>query len=305
MNLTPNARLLDDVIALARRAGDRILEVYESDFAVTHKDDDSPLTQADLASHKAIVAGLERLTPGIPVLSEEGADTPYAVRRDWAQYWLVDPLDGTKEFIARNDEFTVNIALIDQQLLKPAVGFGDVQLDVDVRVGPVELRDHSLQPHLVLAVEHREGMMRDGKARNGERAKHEAGQQRGEVERGEADVPEHRLEHRAEPVQDVHVERDVQEAAVQEAAGVDADGGTPVPALDDRRFAGVGELRQAVEGGAERVRLGDAQGLPCGRSRGAGITRDAAANVLSTTVSPRAMRCTASTRALGLERLLR
>ncbi|MFA5941270.1 MAG: 3'(2'),5'-bisphosphate nucleotidase CysQ [Sinimarinibacterium sp.] len=114
MNLTPTASLLDDIIALARSAGDRILEVYESDFAVTHKGDDSPLTQADLAAHQAIVAGLERLTPGMPVLSEEGAATPYAVRRDWTQYWLVDPLDGTKEFIKRNGDFTVNIALIDR-----------------------------------------------------------------------------------------------------------------------------------------------------------------------------------------------
>ena len=110
-DFTPQA-LLEQVVALAKQAGARILEVYDSEFAVQHKDDKSPLTAADLASHRAIVAGLEALTPGVPVLSEESAQRPYAERATWQTYWLVDPLDGTKEFIKRNGEFTVNIALI-------------------------------------------------------------------------------------------------------------------------------------------------------------------------------------------------
>jgi 3'(2'), 5'-bisphosphate nucleotidase len=120
VSLAISASLLDAIIQLSRDAGDRILDIYGSDFAVTRKDDDSPLTQADLASHKTIAAGLAKLTPDIPVLSEEGADTPYATRSTWSQYWLVDPLDGTKEFIKRNGEFTVNIALIENH--EPVLG---------------------------------------------------------------------------------------------------------------------------------------------------------------------------------------
>ncbi|HEX4896295.1 MAG TPA: 3'(2'),5'-bisphosphate nucleotidase CysQ [Solimonas sp.] len=108
------APLFDAVLRIAIEAGERILTIYRSpDFDVTRKDDDSPLTQADLAAHRHIVAALTALTPEIPVLSEEAADIPYATRSGWSRYWLVDPLDGTKEFIKRNDEFTVNIALIE------------------------------------------------------------------------------------------------------------------------------------------------------------------------------------------------
>ena len=101
------------VVALAREAGERILEVYGGEFAVTAKADKSPLTAADLAAHHTIVAGLEALAPALPVLSEESVAVPYAERGAWARYWLVDPLDGTREFVKRNGEFTVNIALID------------------------------------------------------------------------------------------------------------------------------------------------------------------------------------------------
>ena len=102
------------VIALARQAGEAILHVYQHMATeVEIKGDGSPLTQADMASHRLIDAGLQET--GLPVLSEENADIPFAERQQWTRYWLVDPLDGTKEFIARNDEFTVNIALIDQQ----------------------------------------------------------------------------------------------------------------------------------------------------------------------------------------------
>lgn len=97
---------------LAERAAAAILDVYGSDFAVEHKDDRSPLTAADLASHRLIVEGLRALAPELPVLSEESADIAWAERSRWTRYWLVDPLDGTREFIKRNGEFTVNIALI-------------------------------------------------------------------------------------------------------------------------------------------------------------------------------------------------
>lgn len=99
---------------LAAVAGDKIMAVYaETDVGISSKADDSPLTRADLASHHAIIAGLRTITPGIPVLSEEAADIAYAERQAWSRFWLVDPLDGTKEFINRNGEFTVNIALIE------------------------------------------------------------------------------------------------------------------------------------------------------------------------------------------------
>lgn len=106
--------LLDPALAIALAAGEAIMQVYRSDdFNVSHKDDRSPLTRADLAAHDLIIAALRKLTPELPCLSEEGAAIPFAVRGQWPRYWLIDPLDGTKEFIKRNDEFTVNLALID------------------------------------------------------------------------------------------------------------------------------------------------------------------------------------------------
>lgn len=117
MNLTA---LLPEVIAIAEAAGRAILDVYESDFAVQHKDDHSPLTQADLRAHHLIIEALTRLTPEIPCLSEESAAVPYATRASWPRYWLIDPLDGTKEFVRRNGDFTVNIALIDAH--RPVLG---------------------------------------------------------------------------------------------------------------------------------------------------------------------------------------
>ena len=102
----------EKVIELARSAGNAIMEIYQRDFETYTKEDASPLTEADLASHKTIVAGLQELTPELPVLSEEAADISWQERSQWAEYWLIDPLDGTKEFIKKNGEFTVNIALI-------------------------------------------------------------------------------------------------------------------------------------------------------------------------------------------------
>ena len=93
-------------------AGKAILDIYDTSFEVETKSDDSPLTQADKNSHLVIESGLSALFPNIPILSEEGRDIPYSERKKWDCFWLVDPLDGTKEFVKRNGEFTVNIALI-------------------------------------------------------------------------------------------------------------------------------------------------------------------------------------------------
>ncbi|MEO9003003.1 MAG: 3'(2'),5'-bisphosphate nucleotidase CysQ [Rhodanobacter sp.] len=100
---------------IARAAGDAILDVYHGDFAVQTKADASPLTAADLAAQQVIVAGLGQLETRLPILSEEAKALPWSERQHWSRYWLVDPLDGTREFVKRNDEFTVNIALVDQR----------------------------------------------------------------------------------------------------------------------------------------------------------------------------------------------
>lgn len=104
---------LEAVRTIAREAGREIMRVYAGEFDVELKDDRSPLTAADKAAHESIIAGLAALDPPLPVLSEESAAQDVADRRQWQRFWLVDPLDGTKEFIKRNGEFTVNIALID------------------------------------------------------------------------------------------------------------------------------------------------------------------------------------------------
>lgn len=109
-----------DIAAIAKEAGEAIMAVYEQVIEVQHKQDNSPLTQADLAAHNIIEKGLSDLIPELPVLSEESAAIPYSTRREWGNYWLVDPLDGTREFIKRNGEFTVNIALIENH--KPVMG---------------------------------------------------------------------------------------------------------------------------------------------------------------------------------------
>ena len=113
-------QLIDPVVAIAAEAGEAILEVYASDFDVQAKDDESPLTQADMASHHIILAGLEELAPGVPILSEESGLPEFGERSRWNPYWLIDPLDGTREFVKRNGEFTVNIALIEDHM--PVLG---------------------------------------------------------------------------------------------------------------------------------------------------------------------------------------
>ncbi len=115
-------QLLPQVIEISRQAAEQILEIYNSPDAVDveHKEDNTPLTAADMAAHNTIVAGLAELTTDLPILSEESSTIPFAERSQWQRYWLVDPLDGTREFIKRNGEFTVNIALIENQL--PVMG---------------------------------------------------------------------------------------------------------------------------------------------------------------------------------------
>jgi len=101
-----------DIVAIAKEAGDAIMQIYSQDFEVEYKQDSSPLTLADKRANDIIENRLNQLSVNLPILSEEGKDIPYEERKHWEYFWLVDPLDGTKEFIKKNGEFTVNIALI-------------------------------------------------------------------------------------------------------------------------------------------------------------------------------------------------
>jgi 3'(2'), 5'-bisphosphate nucleotidase len=120
---------------LARKAGEAILKIYATDFAVDTKTDQSPLTAADTRSHSIITHGLKTKYPHVAVISEEGKSIPYPLRKTWQRFWLVDPLDGTKEFIKKNDEFTVNIALIDNGL--PIVGVVFVPAKDELYLGDI------------------------------------------------------------------------------------------------------------------------------------------------------------------------
>jgi 3'(2'), 5'-bisphosphate nucleotidase len=111
---------IQNIILIAKQAGKEILKVYSKDFSVEYKDDNSPLTEADKKSNEIINRGLSKLYPKIPVLSEENREIDYDERKNWEYFWLVDPLDGTKEFIKKNGEFTINIALIHKN--KPVLG---------------------------------------------------------------------------------------------------------------------------------------------------------------------------------------
>jgi 3'(2'), 5'-bisphosphate nucleotidase len=143
--------LVEPIVAMAEDAGNAILEVYATDFDVQNKVDESPLTQADLASHRLIVAGLEALTPDVPIISEEEGLADFETRRAWTTYWLIDPLDGTKEFVNRNGEFTVNIALIDNH--KPVLGVVRVPVHDKTYIGcagyGAELRDGDNPPRRI------------------------------------------------------------------------------------------------------------------------------------------------------------
>lgn len=170
--MTPQ-QLLDPVLDIAIEAGRRIMQVYGSaDFGITRKQDQSPLTQADLAAHRCIVDGLQQLAPEIPVLSEEDADIPFETRRHWTRYWLVDPLDGTKEFIKRNGQFTVNIALVDhgvpvlgvvhapvlEQTWLAALGAGAFRINGGQR-GAIVTRRAPSRPALVVSRSHRDARL--------------------------------------------------------------------------------------------------------------------------------------------------
>ena len=140
--------LIDPIAALAIEAGEAILRVYATDFDVQSKLDDSPLTQADLAAHHRIIAGLDEITPDIPIISEESGLPSFSERSQWQRYWLVDPLDGTKEFVNRNGEFTVNIALIDSN--RPVFGVVHVPVQDKTYIGceghGTELRSRGESP---------------------------------------------------------------------------------------------------------------------------------------------------------------
>lgn len=103
---------INDIIAIAQKAGDAIMEIYGEKIEVEYKEDQSPLTKADKKANNIITMGLSNLSIKLPILSEEGEEIPYEERKEWEYFWMVDPLDGTKEFIKKNGEFTVNIALI-------------------------------------------------------------------------------------------------------------------------------------------------------------------------------------------------
>lgn len=103
---------IDAIKTIATRAGEAIMEIYSRDFAMEYKDDKTPLTEADLKSNVIICYELQKLYPQIPIMSEENKEIPYEIRKNWECYWCIDPIDGTKEFIKKNGEFTVNIALI-------------------------------------------------------------------------------------------------------------------------------------------------------------------------------------------------
>jgi|SRR6185312_6124362 len=146
--------LLAPLLDIARAAGGEIMRVYATEFTVEMKEDRSPVTAADLAAHKVIVQDLKRITPDLPVLSEESSDIPFATRSRWDSYWLVDPLDGTKEFINKNGDFTVNIALIQDgapvvgivhvpvtgMSYYGCVGVGAFRRDKDGQASPIKVR---------------------------------------------------------------------------------------------------------------------------------------------------------------------
>lgn len=172
--------LIDPVVALAEKAGLAILEVYSSDFDVQSKDDNSPLTQADLAAHYCIVAGLEALTPGMPIISEESGLADFEERKTWDRYWLIDPLDGTKEFVNRNGEFTVNIALIGNErpifgvvhvpvqgkTFLGCEGYGAERRDADGNVQSIQVSAQSASPVRVVGSRSHRGASLDAYLEN-------------------------------------------------------------------------------------------------------------------------------------------
>ena len=133
MNNILTIEKIDSVIDIACLAGSAIMDVYNSEFNYEIKDDNSPVTKADEISHNIITESLRRITPEIPILSEESSNISFKERSNWRTYWLVDPLDGTKEFINKNGEFTVNISLISNH--KPTFGLITVPISGEIYWG--------------------------------------------------------------------------------------------------------------------------------------------------------------------------
>jgi len=120
VSITSDYTLIEKLIRISKNAGDAIMDVYETEFDFDIKSNQSPVTKADLLSNKIICSSLKKITPDIPVLSEESLEIKYHERLKWKKYWLIDPLDGTKEFIKKNGDFTTNIALISEN--RPILG---------------------------------------------------------------------------------------------------------------------------------------------------------------------------------------
>ena len=130
------------LIKISKNAGDAIMDIYESEFDVNFKSDKSPLTKADILSNKIICESLKKITPDVPILSEESSNIPYHERSKWNQYWLIDPLDGTKEFIKKNGEFTTNIALIYKN--RPIFGMIHVPASNEIFWGSKEMGSYHI-----------------------------------------------------------------------------------------------------------------------------------------------------------------
>jgi len=150
--LNKNLSLIDEIVKVSEDAGEIILNIYkESKNKFILKDDNSPLTNADTESNKFIVRELKKLTPQIPVLSEEEKNIPFDIRSSWDEYWLIDPLDGTKEFLKRNGEFTVNIALIRKNT--PIFGVVNLPTKGETYWGAKDLGSHVVQKNKTKKIE--------------------------------------------------------------------------------------------------------------------------------------------------------
>lgn len=176
--------ILKEIVSLSRQASVKILEIYDRDFKVDFKDDESPLTEADIASHRCLIGGIKDLALSFPIISEEAVElVTFEQRKIWPTYWLIDPLDGTKEFIKRNGEFTVNVALIHEH--KPILGvvyvpvkdqcyFASLELGAFKQVGnetpiPIKVREHVVgKINVVGSRSHKTGGLADFVERLGE-----------------------------------------------------------------------------------------------------------------------------------------
>lgn len=177
--------LLPAVIDIAQAAGDAIMEIYDNvdaTFGISHKHDKTPVTDADFAAHRLIVERLQALEPGYPILSEESDSIPFEERAAWRTYWLIDPLDGTREFIKHNGEFSVNIALVDNHdtllgvvyapalgaIYEAAHGLGARRHDADGNAVPIHVRPTASPPVIAGSRSHASPNLRELLERIGE-----------------------------------------------------------------------------------------------------------------------------------------